>query len=91
MAYAPNDRCQACHQPVDVVFVPDLGKVRSFDPTHIDRSGDPLARWAEYPDPRTGASVARRLATGEQPAPDERLLRLHRAACPAAPHTRTDS
>lgn len=90
MAYA-EDRCPECRQEIEFRYVPALGKSRAFDPTRIERSGDPLARWAEYNDRRTGALFARRLATGDQPAPDEHQIRLHRAACPAVTRNNHDS
>ncbi|WP_062516463.1 hypothetical protein [Demequina gelatinilytica] len=95
MAYAPDDRCPeaGCRAPINFVYVPARRKSLRFDPTHVRRNGDPLAKWVAYPDPRTGATFARRLTPGEHVDFEggEEVIRLHAAVCPAVVRGNHDS
>lgn len=89
MPQTDKDRCAECKAELEWRFAPALGRSLAFDVTTVDRSGDPLARWAEYRDRRTGALFAYKLRPGEQPAPDEEQIRLH-AVVHAATTNATD-
>lgn len=86
-----NARCRLCGAQVWFIFNTDTGRSMTFDDPDEPRGSDVLANYIHYPDPRTGALVARHRKSGEPLAPEEELIRPHRRTCAAITRNNHDS